>query len=160
MAARVRIPLGLPMKKFIFIISFLLIAACGTSNDQINNQRSGQDDAQVGKKPTGIAESIAKVVCESEATSQNSSTVQSVKESWKCKRDKKVIKFDVYINQAEKSKASSEALALLGTVGSNQTWKDIPILCGETWTMGVVDLKTRDALIDMMNSAGISASTC
>jgi len=33
-------------------------------------------------------------------------------------------------------------------------------LCGETWTMGVADIETRDALIALINSADISAATC
>jgi len=33
-------------------------------------------------------------------------------------------------------------------------------LCGNKWTMGVADLKTRDALIADLNSAGVDAATC
>ena len=49
---------------------------------------------------------------------------------------------------------------MLGKTGGAQTWADTPILCGETWTMGVADIETRDALIALINSADISAATC
>jgi hypothetical protein len=70
------------------------------------------------------------------------------------------VKFDVYSTAAEKETASKEALSLLGATGGAQTWEDTPILCGDTWTMGVVDLETRDALIADLNEAGVSAATC
>ena len=82
------------------------------------------------------------------------------KESWQCERDNKQIDFDIYVSEEEKQRVSDEALALLGTTGSDQTWADTPILCGTEWTMGVADLKTRDALIADLNEAGVDAATC
>jgi hypothetical protein len=64
------------------------------------------------------------------------------------------------VSEEEKQRVSEEALALLGTAGSEQTWADTPILCGTKWTMGVADIKTRDALIGELNSAGLGAATC
>ncbi|NDA97424.1 MAG: hypothetical protein EBY08_06030 [Actinobacteria bacterium] len=64
------------------------------------------------------------------------------------------------MSEEEKQQVSDEALTLLGTTGSEQTWADTPILCGTKWTMGVADLKTRDALIDALNAAGVTAATC
>ena len=148
MAARVRIPLGLPMKTGALIFSLFLVAACGGS------------DQQVGAKPTGIAATIADVVCETSPKMKPSSIPSTTKESWQCERAGQAIKFDVYLNEDEKARASSEALALLGVTGDNQNWSQTPILCGAEWTMGVADIKTRDELITELNTAGFSASTC
>ena len=148
MAARVRIPLGLPMKTGALIFSLFLVAACGGS------------DQQVGAKPTGIAATIADVVCETSPKMKPSSIPSTTKESWQCERAGQAIKFDVYLNEDEKARASSEALALLGVTGDNQNWSQTPILCGAEWTMGVADIKTRDELITELNTAGVSASTC
>jgi hypothetical protein len=147
-AARVRIPLGLPMKTGALIFSLFLVAACGGS------------DQQVGAKPTGIAATIADVVCETSPKMKPSSIPSTTKESWQCERAGQAIKFDVYLNEDEKARASSEALALLGVTGDNQNWSQTPILCGAEWTMGVADIKTRDELITELNTAGFSASTC
>ena len=147
-AARVRIPLGLQMKAVFLITSLLVIAACGGSSELVS------------QKPTGVAENISAVVCESTPTSTQSSIQSVTKESWQCKRDEKTIKLDVYSSEAEKNKASDDALSMLGKTGGAQTWADTPILCGETWTMGVADIETRDALIALINSADISAATC
>ena len=148
MAARVRIPLGLPMKTGALIFSLLLVAACGGT------------DQQVGAKPTGIAATVADVVCENSPKIKPSSTPLTTKESWQCERDGQAIKFDVYPNEDEKARASDEALSLLGVTGSARTWDDTPILCGAEWTMGVADIKTRDALIAELNAVGVSAANC
>ena len=148
MAARVRIPLGLPMKTGALIFSLFLVAACGGS------------DQQVWAKPTGIAATVADVVCETSPKMKPSSIPSTTKESWQCERAGQAIKFDVYLNEDEKARASDDALSLLGVTGSARTWDDTPILCGAEWTMGVADIKTRDALIAELNAAGASASTC
>ena len=148
MAARVRIPLGLQMKAVFLITSLLVVAACGGSSELVS------------QKPTGVAENISAVVCESTPTTMQSSIQSVTKESWQCKRDEKTIKLDVYSSEAEKNKASNDALSMLGKTGGAQTWADTPILCGETWTMGVADIETRDALIALINAADISAATC
>ena len=109
--------------------------------------------------PTGVAGEIAKVVCEPLSSLWQKSGSEN-KESWQCKRDDKQVDFDIYVSEEEKQRVSDEALALLGTAGSEQTWADTPILCGDKWTMGVADLKTRDALIVDLNEAGVSATTC
>ena len=148
MAARVRIPLGLPMKTGALIFSLFLVAACGGS------------DQQVGAKPTGIAATIADVVCETSPKMKPSSIPSTTKESWQCERAGQAIKFDVYLNEDEKARASSEALALLGVTGDNQNWSQTPILCGATWTMGVADIETRDLLIEKFVNSGVVAATC
>ncbi|NDF67780.1 MAG: hypothetical protein EB142_07750, partial [Actinobacteria bacterium] len=132
----------------------LVIVSCGGSD-------SGSDapvDADF-VAPTGIAGEIAKVVCEP-LTSLWQKSGSENKDSWQCKRDDKQVDFDVYVSEEEKQQVSDEALTLLGTTGSEQTWADTPILCGTKWTMGVADLKTRDALIDALNAAGVTAATC
>ena len=136
------------MKAVFLITSLLVVAACGGSSELVS------------QKPTGVAESISAVVCESTPTTMQSAIQSVTKESWQCKRDEKTIKLDVYSSEAEKNMASNDALSMLGTTGGEQTWADIPILCGETWTMGVADIETRDALIAVINSADISAATC
>ena len=136
------------MKTGALIFSLFLVAACGGS------------DQQVGAKPTGIAATIADVVCETSPKMKPSSIPSTTKESWQCERAGQAIKFDVYLNEDEKARASSEALALLGVTGDNQNWSQTPILCGAEWTMGVADIKTRDELITELNTAGFSASTC
>jgi len=136
------------MKAVFLITSLLVVAACGGSSELVS------------QKPTGVAENISAVVCESTPTTTQSSIQSVTKESWQCKRDEKTIKLDVYPSEAEKNKASNDALSMLGTTGGAQTWADTPILCGETWTMGVADIETRDALIALINSADISAATC
>ena len=136
------------MKAVFLITSLLVVAACGGSSELVS------------QKPTGVAENISAVVCESTPTTTQSATQSVTKESWQCKRDEKTIKLDVYLSEAEKNKASNDALSMLGKTGGAQTWADTPILCGETWTMGVADIETRDALIALINSADISAATC
>jgi len=142
------------MKKLALTTLLLVIVSCGGSD-------SGSDapvDADF-VAPTGIAGEIAKVVCEP-LTSLWQKSGSENKDSWQCKRDDKQVDFDVYVSEEEKQRVSDEALALLGTTGSDQTWADTPILCGTKWTMGVADLKTRDALIDVLNAAGVTAATC
>ena len=145
------------MKKFIVLLSLLAIVSCGGGDASMN-------DAEISEfielaDATGIAGEIAKVVCEP-LTSLDAKSPSENKDSWQCKRDGRNLKFDVYSTAAEKETASKEALSLLGATGGAQTWADTPILCGDTWTMGVVDLETRDALIILLNQADISAATC
>ena len=147
MAARVRIPLGLPMKKFALFTSLIALLACTDASSTVE------------VVPTGVAGTLSEVVCDS-ALEKKSVTASSTKESWQCKRDGKVVSFDVYVSEAAKNSASAEALSLLGTVGNSQNWASAPILCGETWTMGVADLETRDALIELIRNSGAAASTC
>jgi len=142
------------MKKLALTTLLLVIVSCGGSD-------SGSDAPADSDfvAPTGVAGEIAKVVCEPLSSLWQKSGSET-KESWQCKRDNKQVDFDIYVSEEEKQRVSDEALALLGTTGSDQTWADTPILCGTKWTMGVADLKTRDALIDVLNAAGVTAATC
>ena len=142
------------MKKLALTMLFLVVISCGGSD---SNSYVPADSDFVA--PTGVAGEIAKVVCEPLSSLWQKSGSEN-KESWQCKRDNKQIDFDIYVSEEEKQRVSDEALALLGTAGSEQTWADTPILCGNKWTMGVADLKTRDALIVYLNSAGVDAATC
>jgi hypothetical protein len=142
------------MKKLALTTLLLVVISCG-SNDPTSDVPVDSDFVA----PTGVAGDIAKVVCEP-LTSLWQKSPSENKDSWQCKRDNKQIDFDIYVSEEEKQRVSDEALALLGTTGSDQTWVDTPILCGTKWTMGVADLKTRDALIADLNSAGVDAATC
>jgi hypothetical protein len=153
-AARVRIPLGLPMKKLALVTMLLFIVSCGGSDASTDESAATQSI-----EAPRVAGLIAKVVCEP-LSSLTQKSPSEIKESWQCKRKGKQIDFDIYISQAAKQLASDDALSLLGTTGSSQTWDDTPILCGAEWTMGVADIKTRDELITELNTAGVSASTC
>ena len=154
MAARVRIPLGLQMKKLVLVTMLLFIVSCGGSD-----ATSDESEATQSIEAPGIAGAISKVVCEPLSSLSQKSPSEN-KESWQCKRKGKQIDFDIYVSQAAKQLASDEALSLLGVTGGEQTWADTPILCGADWTMGVVDIKTRDVLIAELNAAGVSAATC
>jgi len=146
--------LGLPMKKLALVTMLLIIVSCGGSDAS-----SDESAVTLIVDAPGVAGSIAKVVCEPlSSLVQKSPSVN--KESWMCERSGKQIEFDIYVNQAAKQLASEEALSLLGVTGSARTWDDTPILCGAEWTMGVADIKTRDALIAELNVAGVSAATC
>jgi len=142
------------MKKLALFTLMFVVISCGGSD--ANSELSADSDFVV---PTGVAGEIAKVVCEPLSSLWQKSPSE-VKESWQCKRDGKQVDFDMYVSEEEKQRVSDEALALLGTAGSDQTWADTPILCGTKWTMGVADLKTRDALIADLNKAGVDAATC
>ena len=142
------------MKKLALTTLLLVIVSCGGSDSG-----SGEPADSDFVAPAGVAGEIAKVVCEPLSSLWQKSPSET-KESWQCKRDKKQVDFDIYVSEVEKQRVSDEALALLGTTGSDQTWADTPILCGNKWTMGVADLKTRDALIADLNSAGVDAATC
>ncbi|MFM7819498.1 MAG: hypothetical protein ACKPAF_01385, partial [Actinomycetota bacterium] len=82
------------------------------------------------------------------------------KVAWRCEHQGECVDLDIYVSQAAKQTASDDALALLGTDSTSQSWVNTPILCGSDWTMGVADLATRDALIAELNAAGVAASTC
>lgn len=142
------------MKKLALATLLLVIVSCG-GNDSVSDVPTDSDFVA----PTGVAGEIAKVVCEPLSSLWQKSGSEN-KESWQCKRDDKQVDFDIYGSAEEKQQVSDEALALLGTAGSEQTWADTPILCGTKWTMGVANLKTRDALIDALNAAGVTAATC
>ena len=142
------------MKKLALTTLLLVVASCGGS-DSSSDVPADSDFVA----PTGVAGEIAKVVCEPLSSLWQKSGSEN-KESWQCKRDNKHVDFDIYVSAEEKQRVSDEALALLGTTGSDQTWADTPILCGSKWTMGVADLKTRDELIVDLNSAGVDAATC
>jgi len=153
-AARVRIPLGLPMKKLALVTMLMVIVSCGGSDASSDESA----ETQLIEAP-GVAGSIAKVVCDPLSSLAQKSPSEN-KASWQCERSGKQIDFDVYVSQAAKQLASDEALSLLGVTGSARTWDDTPILCGAEWTMGVADIKTRDALIAELNAAGVSAANC
>jgi hypothetical protein len=142
------------MKKLALITMFLIIVSCGGSDAS-----SDESSASQLIKASGVAGSIAKVICEPLSSLAQKSPSEN-KESWRCERSGKQIEFDVYVSQVAKQRASDEALSLLGVTGSARTWDDTPILCGAEWTMGVTDIKTRDALIAELNAAGVSAATC
>jgi hypothetical protein len=142
------------MKKLALTTLLLVVISCGGS-DSTSDVPVDSDFIA----PAGVAGDIAKVVCEP-LTSLWQKSPSENKESWQCKRDGKQVDFDIYVSEEEKQRVSDEALALLGTTGSDQTWADTPILCGTEWTMGVADLKTRDALIVDLNEAGVDAATC
>lgn len=142
------------MKKLAMTTLLLVVVSCGA-----NDSTSGVSADADFTVPTGVAGEIANVVCEPLSSLWQKSPSEN-KQSWQCKRDNKQIDFDIYVSQEEKQRVSDEALALLGTTGSEQTWADTPILCGIRWTMGVADIKTRDALIGELNAAGVDAATC
>jgi hypothetical protein len=142
------------MKKLALVTLLMVIVSCGGGDAS-----SDESEATQLIEASGVAGSIAKVVCEPlSSLAEKSPSIN--KESWQCERSGKQIEFDVYVNQAAKQRASDEALSLLGVTGSARTWDNTPILCGAKWTMGVADIKTRDALIAELNAAGVSAATC
>ena len=145
------------MKKFALTTLLLVIVSCGGGDASMSDAEVSELIELAGA--TGVAGEIAKVVCEP-LSSLDAKSPSDNKNSWQCKRDERNVKFDVYLTAAEKEIASKEALSLLGATGGAQTWADTPILCGDTWTMGVADLETRDALIVLLNVAGVSAATC
>ena len=142
------------MKKLALTTLLLVVVSCGGS-DSTSDVPADSDFVA----PKGVAGDIAKVACEPLSSLWQKSGSEN-KDSWQCKRDDKQVDFDVYVSEEEKQQVSDEALTLLGTIGSDQNWADTPILCGTKWTMGVADLKTRDALIDTLNAAGVTAATC
>ena len=154
MAARVRIPLGLQMKKLALVTMLLVIVSCGGNDATLDESAAAQST-----EAPGAAGAISKVVCEPLSSLWQKSPSEN-KESWQCKRKGMQIDLDIYVSQAAKKLASDDALSLLGVTGSERTWADTPILCGAEWTMGVADIKTRDELITELNAAGVSASTC
>ena len=158
MAARVRIPLGLPMKKLALVTLLFAVISCG-GNDASTRESSDISVSSESIEATGVAGAISKVVCEPLSSLSQKSPSEN-KKSWQCKQKGKQIDLDIYVNQAAKQLASDEALSLLGVTGSERTWADTPILCGAEWTMGVADIKTRDALIAELNAAGVRAATC
>jgi len=138
------------MKKVPLILVALFLAACGNSSG---------DSSAVMTIPDGVAGEIAEVVCDSpQKLSQKS--VSETKVAWRCEHQGEGVDLDIYVSQAAKQTASDDALALLGTDSTSQSWVNTPILCGSDWTMGVADLATRDALIAELNAAGVAASTC
>jgi hypothetical protein len=142
------------MKKLALTALLVVVISCG-GVDSSSEVPADSDFVA----PTGVAGEIAKVVCEPLSSLWQKSPSEN-KESWQCKRDKKPIDFDIYVSEEEKQRVSDEALALLGTAGSEQTWADTPILCGDKWTMGVANIKTRDVLIAELNAVGVDAATC
>ncbi|MFM8001375.1 MAG: hypothetical protein ACKPAJ_03020 [Actinomycetota bacterium] len=138
------------MKKVPLVVVVLYLAACGDA--------SGDRSAEM-TRPGGVVGEIAEVVCDSpQKLSQKS--VSETKVAWRCEHQGEGVDLDVYVSQAAKQTASDDALALLGTDSTSQSWVNTPILCGSDWTMGVADLATRDALIAELNDAGVAASTC
>ncbi|MFM7829200.1 MAG: hypothetical protein ACKO92_05115 [Actinomycetota bacterium] len=138
------------MKKVPLFVVVLYLAACGDA--------SGDRSAEM-TRPDGVAGEIVEVVCDSlQKLSQKS--VSETKVAWRCEHQGEGVDLDVYVSQAAKQTASDDALALLGTDSTSQSWVNTPILCGSDWTMGVADLATRDALIAELNAAGVAASTC
>ena len=146
------------MKKLTFIALLFTVVSCG-GNDTSTDESSDEATSSESVEATGVAGAIAKVVCEPLSSLSQKSPSEN-KESWQCKRKGKQIDFDIYVSQAAKQLASDEALSLLGVTGGERTWADTPILCGAEWTMGVADIKTRDALITELNETGVSADTC
>ena len=142
------------MKKLALVTMLLVIVSCGGSD-----ATSDESAATQSTEAPGVAGEISKVVCKPLSSLWQKSPSQN-KESWQCKREGKQIDLDIYISQAAKKLASDEALSLLGVTGSARTWDDTPILCGAEWTMGVADIKTRDAIIAELNETGVSATTC
>jgi len=138
------------MKKMSLIFVALFLAACGNS--------SGDSSAPM-TLPDGVAGDIAEVVCDSPQKLIQKS-VSETKVAWRCEHQGEGVDLDIYVSQAAKQTASDDALALLGTDSTSQSWVNTPILCGSDWTMGVADLATRDALIAELNDAGVAASTC
>lgn len=138
------------MKKVPLVVVVLYLAACGDA--------SGDRSAEM-TRPDGVAGEIVEVVCDSpQKLSQKS--VSETKVAWRCEHQGEGVDLDIYVSQAAKQTASDDALALLGTDSTSQSWVNTPILCGSDWTMGVADLATRDALIAELNAAGVAASTC
>ena len=142
------------MKKLALVTMLLVVVSCGGSNAS-----SDESAATQLIEASGVAGSITEIVCDPLSTLVQKSPSEN-KESWQCERSGKQIDFDVYVSQAAKQRASDEALSLLGVTGSARAWDDTPILCGAEWTMGVADIKTRDALISELNAGGVSAATC
>ena len=118
MAARVRIPLGLPMKKLAFIALLFTVVSCG-GNDTSTAESSDDAVSSESIEATGVAGAIAKVVCEPLSSLSQKSPSEN-KESWQRKRDDKQVDFDIYVSEKEKQRVSDEALALLGITGSDQ----------------------------------------
>jgi len=146
------------MKKLALVTLLFAAVSCGGS-DVSTRESSDVSVYSEAIEATGVAGTISKVVCEPLSSLLQKSPSEN-KQSWQCKRKGKQIDLDIYVSQAAKQLASDEALSLLGTMGSERTWADTPILCGAEWTMGVADIKTRDALIAELNETGFSAATC
>jgi len=117
------------MKKMPLIVVVLCLAACGDASG---------DSSVVMTPPVGVEGDIAEVVCDSpQKLSQKS--VSETKVAWRCEHQGEGVDLDIYVSQAAKQTVSDDALALLGTDSTSQSWVNTLILCGSEWAMGDTD---------------------
>lgn len=145
--------------------SFFVISSCGGgSTDNAETTVASDSSLADDNTPSGEAEITAEVlaaqVCTSPLTRMDGEAETFTESSWNCSFAGEQVRIDMFESESQKEVAKGVTRDFYRSMGDNRSLAELPVLCGETWTVGVDFNETRDALIAKLSSAGLSVSTC
>ncbi len=107
-----------------------------------------------------LTSALVSLACETAAQRMGPEAEQFTKESYECSRKGEQVRIDLFESIAEQTKAAKIVLDYYESVGDPRALKELPLICGDRWVIGVDFNETRDALIDLFVGRGIAAATC
>jgi len=103
---------------------------------------------------------LAAVVCDDDPVRLGGDAEIFTQESWRCSRASEGIRMDLYESDSQQDEAFRTVESLYVEMGDPRSLSELPVACGDGWSIGVDFNATRDQLIAELNEAGVTAGLC
>ena len=111
--------------------------------------------------PEGVSvDALAAVVCDEDPVRLGADAELLTRESWRCSRAGEGIRMDLYESDSQQDEALRTVESIYVDIGDPRTLSELPLVCGDGWSIGVDFNATRDQLITELNDAGVIAGLC
>jgi len=105
-------------------------------------------------------DALAVVVCDDDPVRLGAEAEILTRESWRCSRASEAIRLDLYESDSQQDEAFRAVESLYVDMGDPRSRSELPVACGDGWSIGVDFNATRDQLLAELNGAGVTAGLC
>ena len=160
--------------KNVAAVIFLLLTptSCSSSNQGENDSPSADSVQLATEQPIATdtdteveinhpdLQRLAVFACSDNPVRMPKDAEVYTEESWTCSLSGEQVRIDLFTDRDQRKRASEAVLEFYKSVGDNRNMSELPIVCGETWAIGVDYNETRDLLLQKFTTEQIEATTC
>jgi hypothetical protein len=114
--------------------------------------------APSGGPPSALA--IATVVCDDQPKRMGADAEVLTAESWQCTSGGEQARIDLYESDDQMAEAQQTITDFYKSSGDKRSLDQLPLVCGAWFSVGLDSNEQRDAVIDHLQAAEITASKC
>lgn len=105
-------------------------------------------------------DALAAVVCDGEPVRLGADAEILTQQSWRCSRAGEGIRMDLYESDSQQDEALRTVESLYVDMGDPRSLSELPLVCGDGWSIGVDFNATRNQLVTELTDAGVTAGLC